>query len=148
MSFQAALAQLEAFDWPGYVRELSNLIERLMVLYPNMVVGEDNLPARYRSTASTGNHSDIDDPQLDLLQQTPVNELFAPIEPLPTDGSLPILLDEPIDLKAKLAELEHDLIVAALDQTDWVTAHAANWLKLQRTTLVEKMRKHGIKQQH
>jgi sigma-54 specific flagellar transcriptional regulator A len=50
--------------------------------------------------------------------------------------------------KAKLAELEHDLIVAALDQTDWVTAHAANWLKLQRTTLVEKMRKHGIKQEH
>ena len=86
--------------------------------------------------------------QLPLLDVSPVNELFAPIEPLPTDGSLPILLDEPIDLKAKLAELEHDLIVAALDQTDWVTAHAANWLKLQRTTLVEKMRKHGIKQQH
>ena len=66
-------------------------------------------------------------------------------------GDLPraaMQVDEPIDLKAKLAELEHDLIVAALDQTDWVTAHAANWLKLQRTTLVEKMRKHGIKQEH
>ena len=90
--------------------------------------------------------AETDNPQLDLLEERVVDELFAPVEPLPTDGSLSVLLDEPIDLKAKLAELEHDLIIAALDQTDWVTAHAANWLKLQRTTLVEKMRKHGIKQ--
>jgi sigma-54 specific flagellar transcriptional regulator A len=141
-----AVGQLEAYDWPGNVRELSNLIERLMVLYPNQVIGGSELPERYRSTASVSNHLDTGGPQLDLLDQTVVNDLIAPIEPLPTDGSLPVLLDKPIDLKAKLAELEHDLILAALDQTDWVTAHAANWLKLQRTTLVEKMRKYGIKQ--
>jgi sigma-54 specific flagellar transcriptional regulator A len=141
-----AVGQLEAYDWPGNVRELSNLIERLMVLYPNQLIGEGELPPRYRSTGSVENHSPMDSPQLDLLEQRVVEELFTPVDPLPTDGSLSVLLDEPIDLKAKLAELEHDLIVAALDQTDWVTAHAANWLKLQRTTLVEKMRKHGIKQ--
>ena len=140
-----AIGQLEAYDWPGNVRELSNLIERLMVLYPSQLIGEEELPSRYRSTASVENHSQIDSPQLDLLEQRVVEELFAPVDPLQTDGSLSVLLDEPIDLKAKLAELEHDLIIAALDQTDWVTAHAANWLKLQRTTLVEKMRKHGIK---
>lgn len=143
-----AVGHLEAYAWPGNVRELSNLIERLMVLYPNQLIGEAELPPRYRSTSSVENHSGMDSPQLDLLEQRAVDELFAPVDPLPTDGSLSVLLDEPIDLKAKLAELEHDLIVAALDQTDWVTAHAANWLKLQRTTLVEKMRKHGIKQEH
>ena len=141
-----ALGQLEAYDWPGNVRELSNLIERLMVLYPNQLIGEGELPPRYRSIGLVENHAPMDSPQLDLLEQRVAEELFAPVDPLPTDGSLSVLLDEPIDLKAKLAELEHDLIVAALDQTDWVTAHAANWLKLQRTTLVEKMRKHGIKQ--
>ena len=143
-----AVGQLEAYAWPGNVRELSNLIERLMVLYPSQVIGEAELPPRYRSTGSVENHSGMESPQLDLLEQRAVDELFATVDPLPTDGSLSVLLDEPIDLKAKLAELEHDLIVAALDQTDWVTAHAANWLKLQRTTLVEKMRKHGIKQEH
>ena len=142
-----AVRQLESYDWPGNVRELSNLIERLMVLYPNQLIGQDELPSRYRSSGSVENLSGIDSPQLDLLDQRAVDELFAAVDPLPTDGSLSVLLDEPIDLKAKLAELEHDLIVAALDQTDWITAHAANWLKLQRTTLVEKMRKHGIKQQ-
>ena len=141
-----AIGQLEAYDWPGNVRELSNLIERLMVLYPNQLIGEGELPTRYRSAGSVENQPPMDSPQLDLLEPRVVEELFAPVDPLPADGSLSVLLDEPIDLKAKLAELEHDLIVAALDQTDWVTAHAANWLKLQRTTLVEKMRKHGIKQ--
>ena len=43
--------------------------------------------------------------QLDLLEQRAVDDLFAPVDPLPTDGSLSVLLDEPIDLKAKLAEL-------------------------------------------
>ena len=141
-----ALKQLEAYDWPGNVRELSNLIERLMVLYPNQVVGMDELPLRYRLTDSADLGSRIAGPQLDLLEQTVPEDLFVPVEPLSTDGSSPVLLDEPIDLKAKLAELERELIVAALDRTDWVTAHAANWLKLQRTTLVEKMRKHGIRQ--
>ena len=143
---QEAVGQLEAYAWPGNVRELSNLIERLIVLYPNQLVGDAELPPRYRSSGSVEDQSGIESPQLDLLEQRAVDELFVPVDPLPTDGSLSVLLDAPIDLKAKLAELEHDLIVAALNQTDWVTAHAANWLKLQRTTLVEKMRKHGIKQ--
>ena len=141
-----AIGQLDAYDWPGNVRELSNLIERLMVLYPNQLISSSQLPPRYQSMGSVVSGPEVDNPQLDLLEERVVDELFAPVEPLPTDGSLSVLLDEPIDLKAKLAELEHDLIIAALDQTDWVTAHAANWLKLQRTTLVEKMRKHGIKQ--
>ena len=143
-----AVGQLEAYGWPGNVRELSNLIERLMVLYPNQLIGEAELPSRYRSTSLIKNDSGLDSPQLDLLEHRAVAELFAPVDPLPPDASLSVGLDEPIDLKAKLAELEHDLIIAALDQTDWVTAHAANWLKLQRTTLVEKMRKHGIRQQN
>ena len=143
-----AIRELESNNWPGNVRELNNLVERLMVLYPNQLIRQDQLPASYRSADNIDKTVISDSPQLDLLEQNTVDELFAPIEPLQTDGSLPVLLDEPIDLKAKLAELEHDLIVAALEQTNWVTAHAANWLKLQRTTLVEKMRKHGIKQQN
>ena len=36
------------------------------------------------------------------------------------------------------------LISQALDESDWVVAHAANYLNMRRTTLVEKMRKYGI----
>ena len=55
-----------------------------------------------------------------------------------------VQLDEPIDLKAHLVEVERRLILAALEKTDWVNAQAAKLLGLQRTTLVEKLRKYGL----
>jgi sigma-54 specific flagellar transcriptional regulator A len=142
-----AIAHLDNYSWPGNVRELSNLIERLLVLYPGKQITEAELPMHFIARSDKLdllNGSAEAGPQLDLLEQQDVTELFAVIEPLPTDGSLCVVLDEPIDLKNKLADLERDFIIAALDQTDWVIAHAANWLKLQRTTLVEKMRKYEI----
>ena len=140
-----AFRHLEMCEWPGNIRELRNLIERLMVLHPNKLIGIGELPLKYRSPGELEDGLVVDSPQLDLLNQKPPEDLFLPIEPLPTDGSNSIFLDEPVDLRARLLDVERDLIIAALHQTDWVTAHAANWLKLQRTTLVEKMRKHGIK---
>ena len=142
---EPAMGCLLAYDWPGNVRELGNLLERLLVLYPNQLVGEQDLPSHYTRNGKAGIKSEYDNPQLDLLSQSAVDELFEPKDPLSTDGSIPEILDEPIDLKARLADIERDFIIAALEQTDWVTAHAANWLKLQRTTLVEKMRKLDIK---
>ena len=55
-------------------------------------------------------------------------------------------IDEPINLKQHMADTERSLIISALEQTGWVNAHAAK-LTLQRTTLVEKMRKYDIKQE-
>ena len=142
-----AIAHLDNYSWPGNVRELSNLIERLLVLYPGKQIADAELPVHFKAHSEVLDlpHGEVQTgPQLDLLEQDDVTELFAVVEPLATDGSLSVVLDEPIDLKNKLADLERDLIIAALEQTDWVIAHAANWLKLQRTTLVEKMRKYEI----
>ena len=54
---------------------------------------------------------------------------------LPRDG---------IDLKKHLTNLECSLIKQALEDAEGVVAHAANRLRLRRTTLVEKLRKYGI----
>ena len=43
-----------------------------------------------------------------------------------------------------MAEIEVELIRAALQQADGVVAHAAPLLGLRRTTLVEKLRKNGF----
>ena len=80
-----------------------------MVLYPNQLITQAQLPSKYRSAKHNDKPARSDGPQLDLLEQNTVDELFAPTSPLNTDGSAPILLEEPIDLKAKLAELERDL---------------------------------------
>jgi sigma-54 specific flagellar transcriptional regulator A len=52
---------------------------------------------------------------------------------------------EPIDLKSIVAGVEHDHIRRALDQANGVVADAARLLSLQRTTLIEKMNKYGLR---
>ena len=59
-------------------------------------------------------------------------------------GSAAVLDASGLDLKAHLADMERSLMVQALEQSDWVVARAAKLLNLQRTTLVEKMRKYAI----
>lgn len=45
---QRAMLTLMQNEWRGNVRELSNLIERLLILHPNEVIDFDDLPAKYR----------------------------------------------------------------------------------------------------
>lgn len=52
--------------------------------------------------------------------------------------------EEPVDLRSIMAELEQRYILEALCQAGGVIAEAARSLSLQRTTLIEKMRKLGI----
>ena len=49
-----------------------------------------------------------------------------------------------LDLREHLGNIEKQLIRSALDQTDGTVARAARLLRLQRTTLVEKLRKYEL----
>ena len=46
-----------------------------------------------------------------------------------------------IDLRRHLRDVEVVLIEAALEKSEGMVSHAANALKIQRTTLIEKMKK-------
>ncbi|MDP7581205.1 MAG: helix-turn-helix domain-containing protein, partial [Nitrospinota bacterium] len=52
-----------------------------------------------------------------------------------------VITEEGIDLKKMVEDFEKELIVEALDRTDWVKNKAAGLLGLNRTTLVEKIKK-------
>jgi DNA-binding NtrC family response regulator len=56
----------------------------------------------------------------------------------------PKLPDTGIDLRAAVESYENDLIRQALDRTGWNKNRAANLLKLNRTTLVEMMKRKRI----
>ena len=146
-----AMAHLRLYPWPGNVRELGNLIERLIILHTDRAVFAADLPAKYQSAelAVSARPEDTEP----LVDQLPTEEpedltaLFAAAPTSPVAPPTPSFIDEPIDLKQHMADTERALIIAALEQTDWVNAHAAKLLTLQRTTLVEKMRKYDIKQE-
>jgi sigma-54 specific flagellar transcriptional regulator A len=163
-----ALEQLCQCEWPGNVRELGNLIERLMILYPGETVGVAELPDRYARAQGDWVQPQRHDPTAvarfidDLFKDTEVStEKVAPLPLAPEREDLsglfaaadqlppltPHVVDfaiGDIDLKDHLARIEKDLIYAALEHSDWINAQAAKRLNLQRTTLVEKMRKYNI----
>lgn len=120
------VACLQEYAWPGNVRELSNLIERLAVLHPNQVVSTDMLPERYRRRQRDG-------------AATMLRSAESGAQQLPEEG---------LDLREHIRQIESRLIEQALDASDGVVAHAANLLKLRRTTLVEKLRKYQIHRPH
>lgn len=127
----AAIMALTEYQWPGNVRELANLVERLVIMHPFGVVDVADLPEKFRvHVASTTVPSPVVSTEQDSIT------LEADEMPrLPRDG---------IDLKTHLNMLERHLIQQALEDSGGVVAHAANRLKLRRTTLVEKLRKYGL----
>ena len=134
----ACFDALRQYAWPGNARELSNLMERLTILHPDEQVSVSQLPDRWRNGASQS--AITDEPRVPDF-------LFSDDEPSVNDGAefvLPGLTEEGIDLKTCLSEMERALIVQALDLSGGVVAKAAKLLNLQRTTLVEKMRKQGL----
>jgi sigma-54 specific flagellar transcriptional regulator A len=59
---------------------------------------------------------------------------------------LPSLPPEGLSLKDRLADIERDLIVQALQRTDGNVSQTARLLNLQRTTLIEKLNKYDLRQ--
>jgi DNA-binding NtrC family response regulator len=45
----SVLSLLEQYDWPGNIRELKNLMERLTILYPGKQITVDMLPVEFHS---------------------------------------------------------------------------------------------------
>lgn len=124
-----ALTALRDYHWPGNIRELVNLIERLAILHPDGLVKRENLPARIKFK-KFHNQLGIIDSERETLFDLIVNDH--------------VTVGDKIDLKKHLAKTEIALISQALEDNDWIVAHAASQLNMRRTTLVEKMRKYGI----
>jgi sigma-54 specific flagellar transcriptional regulator A len=122
---------LSLYSWPGNVRELANLIERLSILYPNGTIDIHDLPEKYRALEGAAG-----DPQLRPRMMAAGAD--------PTMVSLPRV---GLDLKEHMTQIESNLIRQALDDSNWVVAHAAKRLQMGRTTLVEKMRKLRLQRQ-
>lgn len=140
---QRAIESLKEHAWSGNVRELSNLVERLTILYPGGLVDVNDLPIKYR-------HIDVPEYSVELSEEQQERDALASIftseEPveIPETRFLSELPPEGVNLKDLLAELEIDMIRQALELQDNVVARAAEMLGIRRTTLVEKMRKYGM----
>jgi sigma-54 specific flagellar transcriptional regulator A len=132
----AAIMSLCRHNWPGNVRELANLVERLAIMHPYGVIGVQELPKKFRYVDDYDENRPVEDSGMPSGVPGLVG-LDAPAL-LPVNG---------IDLKDYLSNLEKQLIQQALDEAGGVVARAAEKLRIRRTTLVEKVRKYGLREE-
>ncbi len=116
----AALEIMEAYDWPGNIREMRNLVERSMLLASDGILTVADLPAELTQAAAAQ----------------------APTAPGPAKSAARTLaLDRgPVDLKA----VERELVAEALVKAGGNQSKAARLLNMSRDQLRYRIRKYGL----
>jgi len=110
-----AMTLLCEYPWPGNVRELGNIVERIAILKRRGLIEPEDLPEKIRR---------------------------LPSDHLPT---LPAVIPiAGLDLSRAVEEFENRLILEALERTNWVKSRAARLLQINRTTLIEKLKKKSL----
>ena len=126
---------LEQYSWPGNIRELENLAERLSILCDNNSIAPDDLPHKILAAVD-----------LSLPTASPALEVPAPV--LGRQGfTWPTIADmrgKDMDLKAFIESIEERLLVEALGLAEGVKNQAAEVLGIKRTTLIEKLKKRNL----
>ena len=175
ISFTADFIEaLKDYAWPGNVRELSNLVDRFNTLFSGQLLSLATVPSSLlpkglrtlqaqRVSTPIADALEIVSPlsAKDMLQSANaevMNPFANPAPPLTMDlhnevediimlaQGLPSLPPEGLSLKDRLADIERDLIVQALNRTDGNVSQTARLLNLQRTTLIEKLNKYDLRQ--
>ena len=106
-----ALQMLQSYHWPGNVRELENAVERIAILKGNGMIMPEDLPEKIFRPSISRSVPGVD---------------------IPDDG---------IDFDAMVEAFEKQLLMQALVKAGGVKSKAANLLHMNRTTLVEKVKK-------
>jgi len=107
---KGVLDRFLVYRWPGNIRELQNVIERIVVLTRETEVGIADLP--------------------DFLQPEP-NPVEALQLALPPNGIC-------------FGGLEKEVLLRALEQSNWNQSTAARYLGMSRKTLVYRMHKYNL----
>lgn len=114
---QEAMHVLLAHEWRGNVRELENLIERVVAFSTGGIVSDGEVRGW----------------------------LHRPISPQPQTGTPADLPDEGLDLEGLINGIEKDLLLKALERTKWVKKKAARLLRLNTRSFRYRLEKYAIK---
>ena len=146
---ETAMQEFMRYPWPGNVRELRNVIERACLLFPGNRLGakhvRDHL-LRLRAPDLAEEQDALWAASADLGQAITAEDAGGIDTPLPHPSHYRdwFAYFDTIDVRRHLQDVEIVLIEAALEKSNGMISHAADALKLRRTTLIEKMKKFMI----
>ncbi len=121
-----AMAKLISYPWPGNVRQIKNIVERLVATVDSELIGVDALPPEIRGAA----------PQ----------PAEVPIE----SQNVPKTADELKEMKQALkdkiyGQIERDFVLDALNRSGWNVTKASELVGMLRPNFHALMRKYGIR---
>jgi transcriptional regulator with PAS, ATPase and Fis domain len=144
-----ALRTLLKYNWPGNVRQLQNVVERLVVLSGGGYIAAPQLP---REILESG-QIQVSTPELELSSRPLTSAVANPLFETFPSTSLSLITSsagtvelpaEGVDLTQIMEMIENSLIIQALERTGNNKNQAAKLLGLNRTTLVERLKKRRI----
>jgi two-component system nitrogen regulation response regulator NtrX len=114
----SALACLQSYDWPGNIRELKNIVERILIMSVGPVVSSEDLPEllpgrSHQVSGVTNVLSDVDGESMHSLRTA--RERF-----------------------------ERDFILQSLNRYDWNLDKCAETMHVERTALQRKVVQYGL----
>ncbi len=149
-----AMRALREYGWPGNIRELENAIERAVLLAPSTLVTLNDLPPKVRNVGAEPARATEAPAEIGVippasasvgpLLRSVIAEEALPSEPPPEPFAPPVLPEEGVDLAASVEAFETSLIRQALLRTGGNRNRAAQILRINRTTLIEKIRRKHI----
>ncbi|WP_432821022.1 sigma-54-dependent transcriptional regulator [Trichloromonas sp.] len=109
-----AMKSLQNYDWPGNVREMENVLERTVALTEHETIDVSDLPPNITAQSALDEAAGVNCPRVSA------------------DG---------VNMPATIETIERSMIREAMDLAGGVKARAASLLSINRTTLVEKIKR-------
>ncbi len=109
-----ALQALAQYNWPGNIRELKNLIERMVIMTPEQIISYDHLPASIRKVAGTQS-ANIPLGDVSVTSYRDAKELF-----------------------------EKQFLRQKLEENSWNISRTAEEIGLERSNLHRKIKSYGL----
>jgi len=119
----AALQALSRHAWKGNVRELKNVVERLLIMAPREIIEATDLPSEFGETPRPG----------DAAALRPA----LTVHPAHAAGP-------PVTLKDFKETVEKEFILARLEKNGWNISRTAKEIDTPRSNLYKKLEQYGI----
>lgn len=110
-----ALDKLRQYSWPGNLRELKNVIERILIVAPGHVISSEQIP---------------------LLSGEQTTDT---VHPSGVEGAL-----SRSALRDAREDFEREFIIHKLEENDWNISRTAELIELERSNLHRKIKSYGI----
>lgn len=112
---QEAVKVMQSYDWPGNIRELKNIMERLVIMTPGKVIGIEQLP--------------------DMILDGSHLRAERRVEGQPMESN---------SIRGAREEFEREFIIRKLEEFNWNLNLTAEAIELERTSLQRKIKTYGI----